>query len=360
VEFGREWYRPGLVQGGKIPFFTPQGQQEIDLSATVIPKAQNVFGIGWTIPIINVQALAGLQIADLAESSVTLVHQAKKDEAALNLAQDLFRYEALVTAETLQKKLFQNMQKRTQTISSRKTAGLASGIELSTARATEEQSKVSYLQSSGEKQRFVLEFQSKTGLKLQENGYGMPSFPLKSTDPFNPAALKALQKASEIQLKNAEVVQASVYPTLGLELGYKGQYFVDSPKPQTFVAIRAQFDILDGGTRVRTRTQAMEPMWDLLEKKKELEQKLLPSYESLMPRHLNAEKIVASAQESQAAAKQLLSQVESSFAAGVVKFAEVRDAEEGFLRSEMGRVQAQLALQAIHLESMFLTGHMTE
>ena len=360
IEVGREWYFPGVVQGGKLPLYSPQGTVEVDLSATIVPKAQNVFSFGWMIPLFNMQALGGLELADLAQSSVGVVQRARKDETSLVVAQDLFRYEALLTSERLQKTLFENMKKRTSAIETRKMAGVASGIEKSTAAATEEQAKVSYLQALGERERFVLEFENKTGHKLKETGYGIPSFPFEGKAPFEHFGTKALQAVADIQIKNSEVQDQGLYPTVGLEMGYKGQYYPGATDPQKFVALRAKLDVLDAGSRIRARTQAMEPAWDILEKKKDLEQKLMPMYRSLVPRKETAEKILVSTVQSEAAAQKLLNQVEASFAAGVVKFSDVRDAEEGLLRAKIGRVQAALGLQAVHLESLYLTGKLAQ
>jgi hypothetical protein len=159
-----------------------------------------------------------------------------------------------------------------------------------------------------------------------------------------------------VQVKSSELNDASFYPTLNVEVGYSKKDFDGAPDGQKFAALRARWDVLDGGSRSAMRGRNSQMAFDLLAQSRELENRLRSSYDSLIARRDALERAKTAADFGQKAAAAAQQQSLQSFSAGLARTVDVRAADEAKLKADFAVMQLQFALQGLAVESLALTG----
>jgi outer membrane protein TolC len=185
-------------------------------------------------------------------------------------------------------------------------------------------------------------------------------FPFAGDKPFRSTALEAMASVYNVQVNSSELGDASFYPTLSVELGYSKKDFTGAPDAQKFAALRARWDILDGGSRSAMRGRNTQMAYDLLAQARDLEVRLRASFETLKTRRdalLRASNAAEFGQKAAAAAQQ---QALQSYSAGLAKSVDVRAADEAKLRADFALLQLKFALQGLAVESLALTGNWNE
>lgn len=359
IEVGREWARPGVTQSFTLPVVSPQGVQALEVSSIVVPKAQNIVSAGWQIPLFNVQALDGLNLAKELKDSAPLVRRAEQEAATLAKARDWLQVEVALQSAKVTSVFRKNADVRLESLRNRKRAGLASGLEEIEELARLQKASVDDARARTEAERLRLEFLSRYGKHLPEQGLGLPAFPFMANEPLRSAALEALQSALEVQKANTQLEDAAFLPTVFAEVGYRASLYGGAPEPQTFLGLKARWDILDAGVRVRKVTMANQGYLDLLVRKRQLEGQLLAAHATLAVRMRGLKETREAARVSREAAVEAQTQAEAGFRAGMVKASQVREAAERRLEAEFAEIQTLFAAQALAVESMALTGAWT-
>ncbi|MCA2959937.1 MAG: efflux RND transporter permease subunit [Silvanigrellales bacterium] len=359
IEVGREWSRPGLTQSFTIPVASPQGMQGVEVSSIVIPKAQNVLSVGWQIPLFNLQALDGLRLASQLMESAPLVRLAEQESSTLSKARDWLQAEVAIQSALVTGVYRANAEARLVSLRDRRRAGLASGLEETEALARLQKASVEDVRARTEAERLRLEFSSRYGKSIPERGLGLPSFPATPALPFRSTALEALSSALEVQKGNAKLEDAAFFPTVSAEVGYRATLYGGAPDPQSFLGLKAKWDILDAGSRVRKVTVAKQSEYDLLARKREMEARLMAAYATITVRIQGMKETLEATRVSRKAAADAQAQAEAGFRAGLVKASQVRDSDERKLEADFAEIQALFASQGLAIESLALTGGWT-
>ena len=354
IELGREWYRPGYNQEVNLPL-PPQLGGPVNFSSIVVPKAQNVLTLGWQLPLINIQAFEGLKLRDSLRAQEPLVRAAKLESATLANAQLLLQTELALQTVRVNESYVAINAARERTIQQRKSAGLATKMEASQANANLQVAFVQFEQARTEAEKYRRMFEAQSGQAYPEKGLGLPAFPFQGGKPFASTAVQALAAVYRVQEKTVDLADAIFYPSLNLEFGYQGKYFASSPEAQKFAAIKARWDILDGGVRVRNVAQAKQAGFDLLSQKRQVETNLQGNYASLVSRFEGLDRARTAALQARKSAVVAQEQTLEAFRAGLAKLSDVRTADEAKLRADYATLQLEFALQGVALESLILT-----
>lgn len=354
LEYSREWYNPGYSQSFTLPLPAPAGP--ITSKTVVIPKLQNTFTFGWQIPLLNTQVVYGWIMRSALRNQADKINEAQFEAGTLGAAQLLLRTELAVQSRRMNEEFVSISKARYSIVNQRYSAGLTTRLELSQAEAASMAALAQLEQEKAEEYKVRQEFFQKVGSHFPDGGLGMPRFPYASGKPFAPAALEALRAVHQVQVKNSELSDASFYPTIHVELGYSKKDFESAPDPQKFAAVKARWDILDGGARSAVRGQNLQMAFDALARVHDLEATMRSAYDSLAFRKQATERAKTAAEFAKAAAKTAQSQALESYSAGLLRALDVRVADEAKLRADYAFLQLEFAEQGLALESMALTG----
>ena len=354
LEYGREWYNPGVIQSFSLPLPPPTGP--ITSKTVVVPKMQNAFSFGWQIPLVNVQVIYGWVMRSALHTQAEKMRQAQFELGTLGAAQRLLKTELAVQSVRMNEEFVAISNARYSIVKQRYSAGLTTRLELSQAEAASMAAVAQLEQEKAEEHRVKQEFFQNVGSRYPEQGLGLTRFPYVADKPFKPAALDALRSVYEVQLKNAGLSDASFYPTVQFELGYSKKQYETAPEPQKFAAVKARWDILDGGARSAVRGQNLQMAFNALAQLREQENKMKSAFDSLAFRYQAIERAKSAADYARKAAKTAQKQALESYSAGLIRALDVRSADEAKLKADYAALQLEFAAQGLALESMALTG----
>jgi HAE1 family hydrophobic/amphiphilic exporter-1 len=352
LEYGREWYNPGVSQNITLP--GPTGP--ISLNTVVVPKEQRVTSIGWQIPVLNTQVVYGWIMRSALHNQADKIREAQFESGTLGAAQLLLQTELAVQTARVNQGFVEISKARETIVRQRLAAGLSTRLELSQAEAGTLGAVAQWEQAKAEETRIRQQFMQQVGQPFPEAGVGLPQFPFNSEKPFRSTGLEALRAIHEVQVKNSELSDASFYPTISLEMGYSDKSFETSPAPQKFAAVKARWDILDGGARTAMRGRNMQVAFDALAKVRQTENQLRSSYDTLKTRHEAFQRAKSAAEFGQRAAAAAQQQAMQAYSAGLARAFDVRTADEAKLKADFALIQLQFALQGLALEALALTG----
>ena len=358
VEFGREWYSPGITNSFNIPFFNPLNQSlnTIHSSTIIVPKSANFVSLGWQLPLINIQAFEGLKMASTLHKQVPLVEEMKYENATLNQAQILLQTEMALQSARVNERYLNIAQSRLKTVKERKSAGLATKLDETQSIALVQGAIAQWEQANTEALRLLKTFEMQIGKSYPAEGLGVPSFPFVTGKPFQSNAILALEGLVNIQSQTKELTDASFYPSLNFELGYQGKFYDGRANdPQKYMALKAQWMILDGGARVRQVAQGQQSVLEALAQKKQIEIQLQSQFATLQVRQNGLIKAQSAARIAQQAALTAQEQSLDALRAGLAKINDIRSADEAKLSADFALLQLEFALQGLALESMALT-----
>jgi outer membrane protein TolC len=291
--------------------------------------------------------------------SAPLVRLAEQESSTLSKARDWLQAEVAIQSALVTGVYRANAEARLVSLRDRRRAGLASGLEETEALARLQKASVEDVRARTEAERLRLEFSSRYGKSIPERGLGLPSFPATPALPFRSTALEALSSALEVQKGNAKLEDAAFFPTVSAEVGYRATLYGGAPDPQSFLGLKAKWDILDAGSRVRKVTVAKQSEYDLLARKREMEARLMAAYATITVRIQGMKETLEATRVSRKAAADAQAQAEAGFRAGLVKASQVRDSDERKLEADFAEIQALFASQGLAIESLALTGGWT-
>lgn len=354
IEYGQEWYRPGVTQSFTLALPPPAGP--ITSSTVVVPKEQRVTTIGWQIPILNAQVAYGWVMRSALRSQADKLREAQFESGTLTAAQFLLQSELSVQTTRVNQGFVDISKARENIVRQRLAAGLATRLDLSQVEAATLAAVAQLEQAKAEETKYRQQFAQHVGEAFPERGVGLTEFPFVGSKPFRSTALDALNSIYQVQLKNSELSDASFYPSVNVELGYSKKSFENAPAPQRFAAVKARWDILDGGSRSAARGRNMQIALDALAKARQTENQLRSAYDTLNTRNDALQRAKIAAEFAQKAAGSAQTQALQSYTAGLSRAVDVRAADEAKLKADFALLQLQFALQGLALESLSLTG----
>ncbi|MBM3382612.1 MAG: hypothetical protein FJY29_09260 [Betaproteobacteria bacterium] len=352
LEYGREWFNPGVSQSFTLP--SPNGP--ISQTTVVVPKEQRVTSVGWQIPVLNAQVVYGWVMRSALHNQADKIRESQLESGTLGAAQLLLQTELAVQTARVNQGFVEISKARETIVRQRFAAGLSTRLELSQAEAGTLAAVGQWEQAKAEETRIRQHFMQQVGQLFPESGIGVPQFPFNADKPFRSTGLEALRAIHEVQVKNSELSDASFYPTISVELGYSDKSFETSPDPQKFAAVKARWDLLDGGTRSAMRGRNMQVAFDALAKVRQTENQLRSSYDTLKARQEAFQRAKSAAEFGQRAAAAAQQQAMQAYSAGLVRAFDVRTADEAKLRADFALIQLQFALQGLAVEALALTG----
>lgn len=350
IEYGHEWYRPGLTQTFPLP--PPIGP----VTSVLVPKEQRVTTLGWQLPVLNAQVIYGWVMRSALRHQADKISEAQFEAGTLTSAQYLLQSELALQSSRVNQGFVDISRARESIVRQRLAAGLSTRLELSQAEAATLAAVAQWEQAKAEETRIRQQFVQHVGGTFPEGGFGLTSFPFVASKPFRSTALEALRSVYQVQLKNSELSDASFYPSVNVELGYSKKSFETAPDPQRFAAVKARWDILDGGSRSAVRGRNLQAALDALAKVRQLENQLRSAYDTLKTRHEALQRAKTAAEFAQKAAASAQQQALQAYSAGLSRALDVRAADEAKLRADFAFLQLQFALQGLALESLSLTG----
>jgi multidrug efflux pump subunit AcrB len=355
LEYGQEWYRPGYSQSFTLPL-PPQLGGPQTTTTVVVPKQQRVTTLGWQIPIMNVQAIYGWVMRNALRVQADKIREARFEAGTLQAAQLLLQTEMAVQAARVNQSFLEISKAREAIVRQRFAAGLSTKLDLNQAEAQSLSALAQWEQAKAEELKIRQQFYQQAGNRFPESGIGVTDFPFAGDKPFRSTALEAMASAHNVQVKSSDLTDASFYPTLTVEVGYSKKEFDGAPDGQKFAALRARWDVLDGGNRSAMRGRNSQMAFDLLAQARELENRLRSSYDTLAARRDAFERAKNAADFGQKAAAAAQQQALQSFSAGLARTLDVRAADEAKLKADFAVMQLQFALQGLAVESLALTG----
>lgn len=353
IEYGKEWYRPGVTQSFTLPLPPPAGP--VSSKTVVVPREQTTLSFGWQIPILNAQVIYGWVMRSALHDQSDKIREARWESGTLGAAQLLLQTEMAVQGSRVNQGFVEISRAREEIVRQRLSAGLATRLELSQAEAASLGAVAQWEQAKADETRVRQQFSQQVGYAYPPEGLGLTQFPFIVGQPFRSTALEALHSVYQVQLKNSSLSDSSFYPQVNVELGYSKKSFETAPEPQRFAAIKARWDLLDGGARSAVRGRNMQAALDMLAQFRQLENQLRSSYDTLQTRFEALQRAKTAADFAQRAAAAAQQQALKSYAAGLARALDVRSADEAKLRADFAHLQLQFALQGLSLESLSLT-----
>lgn len=354
VEYGQEWFQPGYSQSFTLPLPPPVGPQTF--TTVVVPKQQRVTSLGWQIPILNVQAVYGWVMRNALRTQADKIREARFESGTLGAAQLLLQTELAVQSARVNQGFVDISRAREAIVRQRVAAGLSTKLDLNQAEASTLGAVAQWEQTKAEELKIRQQFFQQVGKAFPEAGIGITEFPFAGDKPFRSNALEALASVHNVQLKSTELNDASFYPTLSVEFGYSKKDFEGAPDAQRFAAVKARWDLLDGGGRSAMRGRNSQMAFDLLAQARQLEIQLKSSYETLKTRIEALERAKTAAEFGQKAASAAQQQALQAFSAGLARAVDVRTADEAKLKADFALLQLKFAIQGLAIESLALTG----
>jgi multidrug efflux pump subunit AcrB/outer membrane protein TolC len=354
VEYGVEWFRPGYSQTVTLPLPPPVGT--LTNKTVIVPTEQRVLSLGWQIPLVNLQALYGWVMRAALREQADKIREAKIESSTIAAAQLLLQTELAVQTTRVNQSFAEISKARSSFVAQRLAAGLSTQLEFNQAEAGRLAAVAQWEQTKAEELKIKQQFVQQVGKNFPESGIGLTQFPFVGQKPFRSAALEAIQAVYVAQVKSAELSDASFYPQLSLEFGYSKKAYDGSPPAQKFAAVKARWDLLDGGSRSAVRGRNSQMAFDVLAQVRQLENQLKSSYETLSSRLLALERARTAAEFGLKAAAAAQQQAMQSYQAGLLKAIDVRSADEAKLKADFALLQLEFALQGLALESLALTG----
>jgi multidrug efflux pump subunit AcrB len=359
LEYGHEWFRPGYSQSFTLPLPPALGGPKTS-TTVVVPKEQRVTNLGWQIPIVNVQAIYGWVMRNSLRMQADKIREARFEAGTVQAGQLLLQTEMAVQGARVNQGYLEISRARETIVRQRFQAGLSTKLDLNQAEAQSLAALAQWEQAKAEEVKIRQQFYQQVGNPFPDAGVGVTDFPFAGDKPFRSTALEAMTSVYTVQVNSSELGDASFYPTLSVELGYSKKDFTGAPDAQKFAALRARWDILDGGSRSAMRGRNTQMAYDLLAQARDLEVRLRASFETLKTRRdalLRASNAAEFGQKAAAAAQQ---QALQSYSAGLAKSVDVRAADEAKLRADFALLQLKFALQGLAVESLALTGNWNE
>ncbi|MBF0441510.1 MAG: efflux RND transporter permease subunit [Oligoflexales bacterium] len=360
LEAERQKSDPGVVKSTTVTLPLPPqlgGPVSQNFELTIVPKEQDTYTIGWTVPIFNMQAIRSLDVAEKSREQEKAVKLLQKETFSRTKAGLLLQYELALRAAEMQREHLSVAQTRLNTVTSKVNAGLARSANQKEAEASKASAEADYERAKTEVERLRVAFYAQSGQQLPKDGFGLPEFPIAASLPFNPMAIKVLKKIPEIHSASAKVSDAAFIPTLDLTVAKQTRkYEPDPPDPQTITALKLSWMLLDGGTRRRNVSQALSSMYQAESEAAGMELELRTAYDTLKTRIAGAKYNLAARRAAMNAAAQAVNDAVSALNSGAGKLLDVRLADQARLTAGVGVYQALLELQAIAIESMILSG----
>ena len=354
VEYGQEWYNPGYSQSFTLPLPPPVGT--ISSTTVVVPKEQKITSVGWQIPVLNAQVMYGWVMRSALHAQAEKIREAQFESGTLGAAQLLLQTELAVQSARVNQGFVEISRARESIVKQRYAAGLSTRLELSQAEVGALGAVAQWEQAKAEETRVRQQFAQQVGQPFPEKGIGVTQFPFDADKPFQSTALDALRSVHQVQVKNSELSDASFYPSVNIELGYSKKSYATAPDAQKFAAVKAKWDILDGGARSAMRGRNMQVAFDALAKVRQVENQLRSSYDTLKTRYEAFQRAKTAAEFGQRAASTAQQQALQAYSAGLARVLDVRSADEAKLKADFALLQLQFALQGLSIEALALTG----
>lgn len=359
ISVSRQWTRPGAKQSfdATLPFPPPTGPVRIHQETTVVPTRDDTWAVGWGIPLINLQAIYGRQLANQMNDQLPIVEKAQREQATTALAQAWLGFELSMQTVRISELQLKHAENRLATVSASKRAGRSRRSDELVAESQVQMAVIDLERARSDLAVQKQRLQLRLGPGKEVESLGIPQFPYQGDKPFAPIGLQILQAIHRTKQLVSEVSQAAIYPTLSFEVGRaQHRWSSDSPPAQTSMMLKAEWNLLDGGVRVRTVALEKQAALEAKADADSLALDLRASYDTLMERRKRLLGAGTAAKANLRAAKEAQDQSQQAFAAGVVTASDVRAADEIRLRAELGLLQTEFAIQALNMESMILTG----
>ena len=358
IEAGHTLTRPGITQSNTLPLPDALGGP-VSLSTVIVPQNQNTLTLGWEIPLINLQAIYGLRIADALHNQAALVSSSKKEDATLKLAEQMMKLHVLHASLQAQKKYVELSQERLTYVQARRRAGMAPLLEEAQAEATLQVAVLKKEQDLLEYEKLKAEIEEQAGTPVPVQALGATAFPYQtpsSAQSQGPRTfgLDTLKHLEKVQLTNIDIIDAGFYPQIIFEIGHQRKYFAQAPDPQTQFTLKARWDVLDGGTRLRNRSREWAPLGDLRAQVAEATQKLRARWISLPERYQGVQRSLTAAKNALGAAQKAQGAAQDAYKAGLAKSIDVREADRAVFESTFALIQLQAVEQGLALESLYL------
>lgn len=355
ISLERKLASPGIKQELVLPLPALAGGP-VSTSVTLLPEQKTELTFGWQVPVLNLQAISGLRLSARLQEQVPLVRTAKREAASVEAMRDLLEAELALQSRRSAELQERGALARLESVREKMRAGTASKADEVQAQLGYQGAKAAHLQARTNATEARARFAARTGKELPADGIGLPEIPFAEGAPFRPTAVAALMGMVAVQNAAADLADAVKYPSVSLSAGYQKQWLTDAPKPQKFLQLGVEWNILDAGNRVRTEAQSRSQALDLLSQARALETELAAKHATLAARRVDLREGLEAAAGACESAISAQRQTGEAVQAGVMKPHELRLADEGRLKAELGLLQARAGLQALALESQVLAG----
>ena len=357
LEAKRQWANPGVINEVTVPLPPVMGGP-VSVKTTVLPKQEDIYSIGWTIPVFNYQAIRSLAVASLSREQEKVITLLEHENYAREKSALILAYELALKTKRVQKERVEIAAARLATVKAKVAAGLARLSTQDEAEASLAAAKADVELAGTEVVRVRFAFRAKGGQELPDEGFGLPQFPLVLDAPFNPLGIKALKSVALIQESSAQVYDAAFVPSIDLTLARQIQkYEPDGPEPQNVVGLSVSWLLLDGGTRRRNVSDSKRKMLEARAEAAGMETELRTAYDTLKTREEGARFALKAAESGLRAASQAVGDALNAFNSGSGRLLDIRIADEARLNAALGLYKAKLGLQAIAVESLVLSGN---
>lgn len=355
VSAGREWAQPGVTQDLTIPLPAQLGGP-VSTEIVVVPKQQNIYSAGWTVPLLNLQVIRGLDVAAASRAQAVQVRRLQKEMTARTKAELILKYEMAQQVKRTQTERVTIAASREATVQAKVAAGTARRGQLDEAKAVHEAAIADLERAKTEIQRLATQFQIESGRALPAEGFGLPRFPRTFDQPFNPSALRALESAEKVRDAAGEVADAAYYPTVsGSVARQRKDYGKGSPDAQTVVGVKVSWTLLDAGTRRRNVADSDRQRFQAQADTAAARVQLRSSYDTLKARYDGAQHGLAARKAAARAASQAAADSLQAYQSGTIRLLDVRTADDLRLQADLAVYQAELELEGIALEGLVLT-----
>lgn len=354
IELAREWAKPGVTQSVTLPLPPPIGP--ITNETVILPKVQNSALLAWQFPIFNLQVFESVRLKRQLSAQVPVIKNAQTDVFTASLAQLLLQYCHAKMKTEHKSRVVENALFKKRVVESRSQSGTTRRVDETIAGVEADTARIDLLQAQSEMHRLQFEFEHRSQKKLPEQGLELPTLPF-STSEFQSNAVNALMGAYEVQLANADVNNATKFPTVSVEVAHQrtGVFERDASNPQNLLALRAQWAFLDGGQRVREFTLRSQAALDVLSEKQRVEAKLRSDYLSLPFRYKTVNEQLSLLKNTRTQAQLSLKSIQEAYKVGLASAYDLRQAEELSIKAELALIDVEVAVRALSIESLLLT-----
>lgn len=354
VELSREWAKPGITQSVTLPLPPPIGP--ITNETVILPKVQNTALLAWQFPIFNLQVFESVRLKNHLSAQVPVIKNAQTDVFTASIAQLLLQYcHAKMKAEH-KSRVVENALFRKKVVESRSQSGTTRRVDETLAQVEADTARIELLQAQSDMQRLQFEFEQRSQKKFPTEGLELPDLPFSNLE-FQSNAVNALAGAYQVQLANADVNNATRFPTVSVEVAHQrtGIFERDAAEPQNLLAVRAQWSFLDGGRRIREFTLQSQVALDILSEKQRVEAKLRSDYLTLPLRYKTLQDQLALLNNTRSQAQLSLKSIQEAYKVGLANGYDLKQAEDSSIKAELALIDVQVAVRALSMESLLLT-----